>query len=471
MAEWQKAKFTVIPEKSLKPINDKLEEAIVFLETLEEGLNVLGDLVSILKLIESLVQDFFGFLLGGIIDDFNRMIDDFRYTGIYALDLTTHNWIGPTIKVKRQPNDIVANFAAGKNVSNIEFTAPKIPFTKVGGKKANLNNTAFDWLAYYKRQTYREWLRVLIDALRDENDLPSFQAYNDKITGKESLNKTTAQTEMGELQEHPYEMKYFRPGRPNFGPNGHLECYVFAVAFPDILTFLQTLGALSKVFYQLTDLSEYEEMIDAFKRAAEKARTGFISDVAKDSLLPSEYANIRGTPPDFIGLSAGQIFQPLFKLLENLTKKLKSLFKTTSTGLSDFLEATIEALRTQIEELRDIIRVLKQLIQLLADLLNLNGVYMLHISTDGGVEGLIGELQAATGFKGDERNRGTAVGSNNPKLYLGGAMFCYGYPSTEDKYYNLSEAWQKRKDILTSKQTDVSKQWKRGTDALGRLFK
>lgn len=481
MAEWKQANFTVIPADTLNPINEKLDAAIAFLDTLSEALDAISDLVSILGLIESLISDFFGFLLSGIIDDFNRMINDFKYAGVYALDLTSHNWIGKKTRVRRNDEDpkvpFAANISTDEDVrearSNIEFTAPKVPFTSVGGQKVNSTGTKWDILAYYKRQTYREWLKVLTDALADENDLPSFKAWNDLINGKagqqEPLNKTDLQVEIGQASPHPYEANYLRPGRPNFGPTGHIDCYVFAFAVGDILTFLQTLGAFSKAFYDVTSVDEYTAMYEKLKATADALKTGIIKDVTQWDLLPGEYQNQRGTPPDFIGISAGQILAPLFAILERLTKKLKSLFKTVNTGIAQFIEEIIKTLQQQIDELREIVRILKQLIQLLSDLLNLNGLYMLHVSTDEGVDGLIQELNAATGFKGDSRNP-NKHGSANPKLYIGGAMFCYGYPSTDSKDYNLSKAWDDRRNVLTQKQVNIADKYNRSTDTLKRLF-
>ena len=477
MAEWVQADFTVIPSEDLKAINDKLEQAINFLDTLEQGLDALSDLVSILALIESLVNDFFGFLLAGIIDDFNKMVNDFKYTGVYALDLTSINFI-PDISVERvHESDMVVDFAKtpsvqsklGKAFGKKKGYADKFTFTApFTGKKGS-----FKINAYYRRQTYRQWLKIITDAFEDENDLPSYKAWGDlyaRKDKKEPFAKSAAQVEIGEASPHPYELAYLRPGRPNFGPTGHIDCYVFAFAVADIVTFLQTLGAFSKVFYDLTNLDEYTEMLEKYKTIGDVLKNGIINDLSKWDLLPGEYVNLRGTPPDFIGMNAAQILAPLFAILDRLTKKLKSIFKTVNTGIADYLEATIEALRRQIDELREVVNVIRQLIKLLADIINLNGLYMLNITTDNGLDGIVEELNNATGFKGDSHRTDKSIGSANPRLYIGGALFCYGYPSTDSNNYNLSKAWDDRKAILKNKETTIADKYNRSTDTLKRLF-
>jgi len=156
--------------------------------------------------------------------------------------------------------------------------------------------------------------------------------------------------------------------------------------------------------------------------------------------------------------------------LERLTNKLKSIFKTINTGIADLLEATIEALRRQIDEIREVITVLRQLIKLLGDILNLNGLYMLNITSDTGIAGIIEQLESATGFRGDEYDKTKRVGTKAPRLYIGGFLFCWGYPSTDSSNYNLSKAWDDRKKILKDRNVSISERYNRSTDTLKRLF-
>lgn len=473
MAEWKQAQFTVIPSDTLNSINDKLEQAINFLNSLEEGLDAISDLVSILALIENAINDFFGFLLSGIIDDFNRMIEDFKYTGVYALDLTSINFTN-SLTIRKTEEDLVTQFAANQiddtsNPGRKKLGATfKAPFTGTEG------TIGLEILGGYKRQTYRQWLRIITDAFQDENDMPSYKAWGDlysKVGGKEvqmePFAKSTASSEISAESPHPYELAYLRPGRPNFGPNGHIDCYVFAFAAADFVTFIQTLGTLSRVFYDVTNPDEYKEMLDQYQKAWKGLKDGLDDSF---NLFPGEYTNVRGTPPDFIGINAAQIFAPLFAILERLTNKLKSIFKTINTGIADLLEATIEALRRQIDEIREIITVLRQLIKLLGDILNLNGLYMLNITSDTGIAGIIEQLESATGFRGDEYDKTKRVGTKAPRLYIGGFLFCWGYPSTDSSNYNLSKAWDDRKKILKDRNVSISERYNRSTDTLKRLF-
>jgi hypothetical protein len=476
MAEWQQAKFTVIPKETLDGINNALDSAIAFLDKIDQALSALEALVSILALLESLVNDFFNVLLKGIIDDFLRMVNDFKYTGVYALDLTSHNWIGNRTSIEPvEKEGIIEKWArqtkgafSGENISGVSFQLPR--------SKKTIEAPAFNILTYYKRQTYREWVRTITDAFNDANDLPDSslrQDLVDKITNappKEPTNKTSSQVAINAQQPHPYSLSYLRPGRPNFGPTGNINCYVFAFAIGDILTFLQTLGTFSKVFWSLTDFSEYEEMAKKYKEIYDALQLNQFNPGTWD-LLPGEYSNQRGTPPDFIGLNAAQLLQPLFDILEKLANKLKSIFKEVNTGLSKFLQATIEALRKQIEELRAVVSIIRQLVRLLSDLLNLNGLYMLHIESTTGIEGILEQLNSATGFKGDTLGQRQKHGTTNPKLYIGGALFCYGYPSTDSDNYNLSEAWDKRRARMKEKEVNIADTYNKNRDIIRELMK
>ena len=301
MAEWEQAKFTVIPRETLDGINNALNSAISFLDRIDQALDALEALVNILALIESLVNDFFNVVLKGIIDDFLRMVNDFKYTGVYVLDLTSHNWIGNTAKIEPVEIDgLVENWAAGKEPISEDFVIPK-PKRVQNVSKVSLEFPRgkdrqfpeFNILTYYKRQTYREWLQVIIDAFEDANDLPSTKAWEDLRRGdtppKEPLKKTAQQLEIANRSPHPYENAYLRPGRPNFGPTGNINCYVFAFAVGDLLTLLQTLGTFSKVFWNLTNFDEYSQLAEKYKKTAKSLWDGVLSE--DWDLLPGEYTN------------------------------------------------------------------------------------------------------------------------------------------------------------------------------------
>ena len=50
MAEWEQAKFTVIPRETLDGINNALNSAISFLDRIDQALDALEALVNILAL-------------------------------------------------------------------------------------------------------------------------------------------------------------------------------------------------------------------------------------------------------------------------------------------------------------------------------------------------------------------------------------------------------------------------------------
>jgi len=418
---------------ALESVKSKLDSAVDFLDALETLLNILSAF-------ENILDDFFNGFLGAFLEEVKKIIQEAKSTGIYALDLTTHNFIGNKfirMDENANPDDpIIADYIRN------ELTFPYW-VEKFGEKNPKQFNSAKSWwtrwMGVYKRQTYREWINVAVDAFLDENDKadPTLSSlYLSKLRNGATSSKNANQESSDAFMIPPNALKYVRPGRPNFGPRGYIRCYIVAITAPDFLGFLQLLGLFS--YFLGSSLGRQKDYINNLVESM-KANAGETAELFKDyrnilSFLQSNVGPVesRGTPPDFIGVSAYQLLPELFDGLERIIDALRALFEKTSSGLAKYIKDVIEFLRKEIQEIRMFIQLIQEIIDFIDKLLEFNGA-LLEVEAYGNDE-LVERIVNATNFPVPP----------DDKIYIGGGLFCFGYPTDKDNpgSFDLGKYWK-----------------------------
>lgn len=415
---------------ALASVKDKLEKATDFLDALES-------ILQILSRFENILDDFFNGFLGGFLEEIKKIIDEAKSTGVYALDLTSHNFIGNKF-IKTGVSD--SNDPIIRDYIQNEFTFPYWE-SRVGNQKTKSElNIAKSWwtrwMGIYKRQTYREWLRVATDAFFDENDKadPALSSlYLSKLRKGTTSQKSANAAASDFFMIPPNALKYVRPGRPDFGARGYMRCYVVAITAPDFLGFLQLITLFS--YFLGGALGRQKDYI-----------TKFIDNLKKDtSNMGDDYRDIlaflqknlspsygRGTAPDFVGVSAYQLLPELFDGLDRLIEALQALFKKTSSGLAKYIKDVIEFLRKEIQEIRMFIQLIEEIIDFIEKLLEFNGA-LLEVEGYGNAQ-IVDKMNAAGNFPVPP----------DDKIYIGGGLFCFGYPTDKDDpgSFNLGKFWK-----------------------------
>jgi len=417
---------------ALQSVKDKLNSAVDFLDALETLLNILSKF-------ENILDDFFNGFLRGFLEEVRSIIKEAKSTGIYALDLTTHNFIG---------NKFIQIGDDGKSDDPIiqDYIRNELTFPywveKFGEKKPLEANAARSWatrwMGIYKRQTYREWIRVATDAFFDENDKadPKLSSlYLSKLRSGATNEKNANQQSSDAFMIPPNALKYIRPGRPDFGPRGYMRCFIVAITAPDFLGFLKLIGLFS--YFLGSSLGRQKDYIkDLLDQLKDNE---FNKDFLKDyrDLIELFKKNTgppvsRGTAPDFIGISAYQLLPELFDGLERIIDALESLFKKTSSGLAKYIKDIIEFLRKEIQEIRTFIQLIQEIIDFIDRLLEFNGA-LLDVEAYGNVD-LVDKIRASTNFPVDP----------DQKVYIGGGLFCFGYPTDKDNpgSFDLGKFWK-----------------------------
>lgn len=414
---------------ALESVKEKLNSAVDFLDALETLLNILSAF-------ENILNDFFNGFLGAFLEEVKKIIQEAKSTGIYALDLTTHNYIGNKF-INIDENGYSGDPLIDDYIRN-DLTFPYWVKEFGGTEPLETNMTKkwwTRWMGIYKRQTYRDWINVAISAFLDENDKadPTLSSlYLSKWRGQASSVKNSNQEKSDAFMIPPNALKYIRPGRPDFGPRGYIRCWVVAITAPDFVGFIQLLGLFS--YFLGSSLGRQKRHLDSLVEKMKQDTTDFldfrdIQKFFKDNLTPP---TSRGEPPDFIGISAYQLLPELFDGLERIIDALRALFEKTSSGLAKYIKDIIEFLRAEIQEIRMFIQLIQEIVDFIDRLLEFNGA-LLDVEAYG-TSGLVEAITNARGFPIPE----------DQKAYIGGGLFCFGYPTDKDNpgSFDLGRYWK-----------------------------
>lgn len=236
--QWQTVRIAdAFNTSDLESIRQLLAKARAILDAFEGILDAVGAFTSILRALESFINDVLLAALVAIIDAIQAAVDEFKSTGVYALDLITP-FIG-------DPNRL-GDYCDEQTLSKLSIAQPQLRALEQWGIGAR---------RVWKCQTYEQFIETICAAFLDENDLPSpyisqkilktFRTEDSKYI-KPPIDDTKSASDYA--LESSKLQNIFRPGRPNFGPNGNLKFYLLVISAFDFAQFINILESFSKFF-------------------------------------------------------------------------------------------------------------------------------------------------------------------------------------------------------------------------------
>lgn len=251
--QWQNVRIAdAFSTSDLEEIRRVLAKARAILEAFDGILDAVGAFTAILRALESFINDVLLAALLALTDAIEDAVNDFKSTGVYALDLIT-----PFLKTD---GSLVGDTCDDAVLTN--------PFNPADNSLAELNREAHK---FFKFQTYEEFIEVIVDAFLDENDLPSpyiTQNLLKKLNPRtnEIINASTDTTEkIISAKQDTVLNTVFRPGRPNFGPSGKLKFYLLTISTQNFTDFLRILTSFSRFFYNI--LGNHNAIIEFAQRS------------------------------------------------------------------------------------------------------------------------------------------------------------------------------------------------------------
>jgi hypothetical protein len=112
-----------------------------------------------------------------------------------------------------------------------------------------------------------------------------------------------------------------------------------------------------------------------------------------------------GEPPNFIGMSIGSIFSGPIYYLKNLITRLEYWKQEDKEpGLLDVLKTWLNRIDKKIQKIEEAISGIEKLIDLIDKILNISFTYLM-IDSEGGVDDIMAQLEAASGFPNEEESQ------------------------------------------------------------------
>lgn len=259
---WQTVRIAdVFSSSDLEDIRRVLSQARAILDAFDSVLGVAEAFVSILRALESFINDVLLAALLALTDALQNAVDEFKTTGVYALDLVTPFLIGNVENIGDECDALSENFIPS-NSSN--------PLKAAEDAALKYFNQASR--SFYKKQTYEMFIEEIIDAFLDENDLPSPYITQKRIESleKAKIDKSFLKRSTGinetKAQQDSLLNTVFKPGRPNFGPQGKLKFYLITISVFDFLQFINIFIAFSRFFGNI--IGNHGASIELFQRAS-----------------------------------------------------------------------------------------------------------------------------------------------------------------------------------------------------------
>jgi hypothetical protein len=235
--QWQTVRIAdVFSSSDLESIREKLQVARAILDAFEGILDAVGAFTAILRALESFINDVLLSAMLAIIEALETSVNQFKSTGVYALDLITP-FMGDDTRV----GDACDVAILDNPLKDISLQI-KDSFERAATKA-------------WKRQTYEQFIQIIINAFLDENDLPSAYLSQQVLKTFITVNSPYAKQSSEELDKQSKIVKSnsllnnaFRPGRPDFGDGGNLKFYLLVVTAQDFTQFANIILSFSKFF-------------------------------------------------------------------------------------------------------------------------------------------------------------------------------------------------------------------------------
>lgn len=424
----EKVPWEGFSNKVIKEIEGLREKLIPIRKALQKGielLNAIQSVVNLFKMLEMFYQSLLFAFLELVLTQLQTFIEDLRSTGIYVLDLTSYHF---------------SDFFKSKPESNtpykdaVETQGPWYLSTgEIEVDQSKLTNAGTSWMDYvqsfleiYKKETYNEFINKICLAFLNENDTPdpNLTLINYIKISNIDKNYVKAVKDRKSLEEineiiAGYESfknkdKFsFLVGRPNFGPNAHMDGWVIAFCFPNILplfTFLNMLKRLNIFPFNFITGQENQRMVaiwenfknllgtDAWLGKYLEIGKEFIAQMDKFKFGENLPQKIDKQEPFFMGINAGSLFGDIFSDADRLIKTIRNLLQPIDTSWANQINMVIEGIKEEIEDIIGFIDLIDQILFIIEQLLAVRGIKWLRINTDEGTQGVIEILQNAVGF-------------------------------------------------------------------------
>jgi len=444
---WRPQAFDQI-SSYLDSVSGPLDSVRSILETGQSVIESIRPIVEFLKMFESLFTSALYTFLNTVIQEVRQLLNDVESTGVYFLDLTSYHW--DEYRSKDMDFDLeyysaeltkdawwmdekesitdkyVQKAAAGSNPSILDDFKNEFDgfrFTpNFSTDSYRLDDFGFN--INYRQESYNEFIDVVSSAFLNEYDVPASglisglakKAFEDKdkpITAKADNDPEASDTKKSEkkLTFRKPIFEYLRPGRPNFGPDGHLEVHLFTFAFTDIFELMD----LIKAFYNLgVDLVKEGTFWSLYNKMSKTSywKSRFAPDDEADLDLgifkaySAGLGNVWGSSrelykkkPYFYGFTVGSLFSDFFRAAENVLNFLESLDFEINSGLAKLIDDILTAIEEDVQKLIDIIDTIDRIIEVVKAFLDIFGMSYLNIVSDDGVQGVVEQLQNAQGFR------------------------------------------------------------------------
>lgn len=373
----------------------------------------------------SFYQDTLRMFVKTLASQIERLVTDVKSTGIYFLDMTTYHFyekddtiytsgafVGPWWE-DADINDDTVKKAREKTISFLDsFEAgAKDTVDKVTKKSKNeMWKETLDSMFQYKMETYDEFIDRMCSHFTNTDDVVPYSLSETSTSILTDAKNWLDRSPWGTLAGHDNGLKSFRTGRPDFGPNGNMKIYIIACAFPDITKVFDFLTLLFGIDYNSESKTSGglagKLMSDSLKIAQQtvevgnvfKKYYGNINELGSISAPVRKPQESHAVYPYWVGITAGNMFGPLFDYIDDLLSRLSSLSVNVDRGLLDAIEGILKAVYADIETLLAIINVINEILEYINMLLNIPTIAILSFDVQGGGYEVAQYIKSATGF-------------------------------------------------------------------------
>jgi hypothetical protein len=378
--------------KSLDAIRQVLNKGVALL-------NAVQQIINLLKMFEKVFKASIFSFLDIVIQKIETMLKEIRSTGIYFLDLTTYHWQELDNIEEKQNAHYRAALGHKGDVMTFEkeFAPPKQigPFIS-GGIKTEDGVTRWEDLKLnfnYKKESYNEFIAVICNAFNNEYDVPGPSLFN-----MQGVNKDVAAKVNWQADTH-----LLRSGRPNFGPDGQLQAYIFVFSMTDVTELLDLINAFALLGIDMVKNNAIKNAISDLD--AIKSQKNVIQLYATN-IVPISSAELYAIKPYFYGITVGTIFGEFFDRAQELLNMLKSLNYTVDDSIFKIVERVLEGIRQEIQRIMEILDIIEKFIRAIKAFLDLTGISYLQVTSTSGNAGLVEQIRNAQGFgKSDKENK------------------------------------------------------------------
>jgi len=295
-------KFTENASDQLNKVRDVLYSGIDILDSIQTFINIL-------RTFELLFKNSLYYFINQILDQLQQAINDLRSSGVYVLDLISYHLVPHKLRKEIDWDDpeaiatLAGNAWYGEKKTDKELEKIKREVTKdrkakepnlVDKKLERYKKTgeaiAEDWhdamnsdefleaLAevglHYKKESYNEFIDVICGAILNTDDKPApaliewYDVYKREADEDEKISGGGKLTEKFKTHVNNFtraeNFNFLKSGRPNFGPQAHMEATLWAFGIPNFFDLVSLIIELKDIFPTFLDSG----VVGLYKRMA-----------------------------------------------------------------------------------------------------------------------------------------------------------------------------------------------------------